>query len=383
MIKYCKDDKKLLRYIAKRNEIFKRITILILVTVFILNNPWYGEPIVAKASQVTVTVDYNSETMNVKSALSTKFYISTDQKTWEMIEGSDIDISTFLTTKDVLLYVKGNKDIDQISITLPARNSNLKPVYRVVAGVGRIEFTSATAVQYRNGSDGMWYNAVSPMSTVLYEFKGTTLFFRTAPTPSSPAGKLVTVKVPKRPTAPSAKLDAGKLSITGIKSGETQYRVGDNPIWNTYTSTNGSNYIDISSLLGGSTILNTAIPAGIIELRTIGDDKKVASAVKIIEVPAQITLAASAATLNGSTLMINDNDTTKAYEYTVVTKGMPLDYSTARWTGITSKRNVIISKVNVQDRVLVRLKSITDKTTKQVSLPSTYIEFAVTSLTQK
>jgi hypothetical protein len=361
----------------------RAIIMLTVALALFINNPCFmGIKVVKAATQLAITVDYTDETVNVGVGQSSKFYISSDnKKTWEMIDSGKIDISSYLSTKQVILWFKGNKDTEPVSITLDAEDKSLAPVYKITAGVGRIEFSSSRIVQYRKGANGAWYTATSPMYTAMYETKGVTLYFRTAPTVASRAGKAVTVKIPKRPSAPSVKLDAGKLCITGVKPGSTQYRVGDNLAWTTVpTTTSKTSYLDLSSLLGGSTSGNTAIPAGVIEFRTLGTDKKLNSSVKVMEIPQQATLAATAATLAGTTLTINDTDSSKSYEYTRIPLGTALNFYTAKWTSISSKHSVVIKNASISDRIYVRLKSATDKTTKQVSLPSTYIAFTVSGI---
>lgn len=332
----------------------------------------------------TVQINYVDETAVITSTQggSTKFYISTDKKkTWDLVDPSGVvDISTLLSSKEVTIYFKGNKDATPVEKILQAENSAIQVSYKITSGVGKIEYTpSNQPVEYRKGANGQWRTATNNMATAIYEVKGATLYFRTPATVDKRAGKMVTVKISKRPAAPSVKLDLSKLCITGLKSGETEYRVGDSTTWQKFTALDSkTNYIDLRSLLVTSTEANTPIPAGIIELRTIGTDKKVYSSVKVIEVPLQPTVP-DQISLTGTTLTIIDSNTKRYYEYTVVPQGKTLDLRSARWTAVTSKKPVIIPRVNINDQVLVRLKSATDSTTKLTSLASTYKTFTVQS----
>lgn len=358
-------------------------TILVLAVILQIDKPAISS---ADAnSQVGVRVDYIEELAYITSGTggSTKFYISLDgMKNWEIIDtGGVVDISAMLSSKENVIYFKGNKDLNPTVVTLQGEDNTLKVSYKVKDGVGRIEYSYSGAVEYRKGSNGTWKTASNLMSTSIYEIKGATLHFRTPATATKRAGKIVTVKISKRPSAPTVKLDGSKLAITGLKSGLTQYRVNDSLNWLTFTSTDKKvNYLDLSSLLGGNTTSNTAIPAGVIELRTLGAEK-LTSTVKVIEVPAQAA-APEAVTLNGTTLTILDPDTKKNYEYTIVEKGASYNPYTAKWSAsVTSKKAVIIKKVAIGDRVLVRLKSTTDSKTKQVIPASCYKEFTVTAIT--
>jgi hypothetical protein len=219
------------------------------------------------------------------------------------------------------------------------------------------------------------------MPTSLYELKGATLYFRTAAAESRRAGKIVSVKIPKRPTAPSVSLDAGKLCIKGLKSDQTQYRVGDALNWSDFKPLDKKiNTMDLSALLAGTPSTNNAIPAGIIEFRTVGSDKKLHSAVKVIEILPQ-SAAPSNVALTGTTLTISDPDEKRYYEYVIVTKNSSIDMKKASWTSITAKKPVVIRKAAVGDKILVRLKSAKLPDTKQITLPSVYKELTVSEVT--
>jgi hypothetical protein len=341
----------------------------------------------AGTNMVDVKIDYLEETAIVTkgSANSTRFYMSTDnKKNWEMIDSSGVvDISTILTTKAVIVYFKGNKDTEPAAVTLQGEDKNLSVVYKITDGVGKIEFSPVQPVEYRKGANGDWKTATNLMPTSIYEIRGATLYFRTPATAIKRAGKIISIKISKRPTAPSVKLDGSKLSISGLKLGVTQYRVGDSPTWNTFTSPDPkAKSISLYSLLVNGTVSNNPIPAGEIEFRTLGTDKKITSAVKLVEVTTQ-PITPEAITLVGTTLTIQDTNTKKAYEYTRVEKNSTLNLNTAKWTSVTSKNSLVISKVAIGDKILVRAKSYTDSTSKKLILPSTYKELPVTSITIK
>jgi hypothetical protein len=376
--------------VSLRKTFCKKMLVMTLIMAMVLNNPWFGNTVAVQAASLTYTIDYTTETLIVTPSVggqNSKIYMSSDNmKTWDIIDLNTstntykIDISTLLSTKAVTIYFKGNKDTDIVQITIPVQNISFKPVYTIVAGVGSIVFTSATSVQYRNGANGTWTTVTSPMNTQMYEIKGASLYFRIAPTTGTRAGKVVTVKVPKKPTAPAVKLDASKLIFTGIKTGETLYRTGDDTIWTKVTSATGA-AISVTSLLTHTDISNTtAISAGTIEFMTPGTDKKLGSAVKVIQIPQQLKLAEEVVSITGSSISIVDTDTKKAYEYTVVTQGKNLDYTKAKWTQITSKNSVKVPKVSIGDKILVRLKSTIVKDTGLVNLPSTFVERTVNTL---
>lgn len=369
---------------------FKNVIISLIIAALFVSSSWAFELTPVKAdvqagTMVIVTTDYTTETVNVQPGpgVSNKFYMSTDnQKTWEVIPQGILDISSLLSPKKVTIYFKGNKDTYPFPLEISEMNSALKAVYGVVNGVGSITLTPATGIQYRNGANGNWSPATSGMLTAMYEVRGASLSFRIAPTAAVRAGKIVTVRIPKRPTAPSVRLDPGKLSISGIKAGKIKYLNKDG-FWTDFLVGTPST-ISITKLLSNTDLTNTvAITGGTLEFYTPGTGKKLDSAVRVIEIPNQITLEDSKATLVGTTLSIVDSDQSKQYEYTVVDQGKSLDYQKASWSSITSKKSVIVSRASIGSNILVRLKSTTDRTSGKVSLPSTYITRIVSSITQK
>ena len=364
----------------------QKILIITIILCIIFNGFTKVETSFADATtKVGVRTDYLEDLVYITPGTgnSTKFYMSTDiKKTWDIIEANGVvDISTLLTTKDTIVYFKGNKDGNEDNyITLPAEDSNLKVTYRIASGEGKIELSSLP-VEYRKGVNGAWKTASSiSMPTSIYELKGATLFFRVPATASKRAGKTFTLKIAKRPAAPSVKLDGSKLNISGIKVGETQYRVGEATAWTPTTLSNTSmKTMDLYTLLGAGTTVNTPIPAGIIEFRTLGTDKKLTSTIKVLEVALQPTVP-DLVSVTGTALSIKDTDLKRAYEYTKVEKNATLNMLTAKWTTVTSKNTVKIAKIAVGDKILVRLKSITDAKTKQIIPASTYKEFIITNI---
>ncbi|MHB8127587.1 MAG: hypothetical protein ACYDEX_01115 [Mobilitalea sp.] len=362
----------------------QKILIITIILCIIFNGFTKVETSFADATTtVGVRTDYLEDLVYITPGTgnSTKFYMSTDKmKTWDIVETSGVvDISAILTTKETIVYFKGNKDGKPYVLTIPAEDSNLKVTYRIASGEGKIELSSLP-VEYRKGVNGVWKTASISIPTSIYELKGAALFFRVPATVGKRAGKTITLKIAKRPAAPSVKLDGSKLKISGIKVGETQYRVGEATAWTPTTLLNTSmKTMDLYTLLGAGTTVNTPIPAGIIEFRTLGTDKKLTSAIKVLEVALQPTVP-DLVSVTGTALSIRDTDLKRAYEYTKVEKNASLNMLTAKWTTVTSKNTVKIPKVAVGDKILVRLKSITDPKTKQIIPASTYKEFTITNI---
>ena len=341
---------------------------------------------VASGSSVSVVVNYLDEiiTVSAGSGGSTKFYLSTDkQKNWELLEGSTattttitFDISSILKTKEVIIYLKGNKDSNPVEIKLQGEDKSLKATYGVEGGVGRIQYTSTKPLEYRKGTNGNWLPVNGIIYTNIYEVRGATLYFRTKATHAERAGKVVKVKIPKRGSAPSVKVDGSDFTITGMKPGML-YRLSNSNTWTEYKDTS-KKFLSIPSLLSKTTI-EERLTELTIEIRNPATDKKVASQIKVFEIPAQAN-APTTASYNSGMLTITDATSSKPYEYTIVkaSEVARVNYEylqNASWKSVTSSKATKVTSVGkntlaVGDYLYVRLRTTTDKTTKLVHLAS-------------
>lgn len=330
---------------------------------------------------------------------STKFYLSTNKKrTWELLDlhTNVIDLNGLLKSSDVKIYFKGNKDQEPVEVTLKGEKKGLKAAYTVVNGAGKVTLTGATgAVEYRIGKDGNWADWVdNNFTTAPYEITGVTLQYREKATEAERSGKIVSLKIPKRPAAPSVKVDGDKFVLTGMKPGTMQYRLNstsNTAPWTTYQPADGkSKYLDlVTLLLPANTPVNTKIPGATIEIRTMATEKKPASAVRTIEIPAQRSAPTTATVrLEGTTLTCTDASSSNQYEYTMLHVGETLDLQKAKWTTVRSSKPVLIKKTGKAetipgDTMVIRLKVVKDSVTKEEGLPSQYLTLQITSITPK
>ncbi len=362
------------------------ITILVLTLAAAPGITAYSAEVLPATGEVNVLINYLEETAKViaGSNNSTKFYVSKDKKTWELLTTDTLDISTFLKPKETVIYFMGNKDTLVKEVKLAGEDSSLKATYAVTNGVGRIDISGTSLpVEVRIGSYGSWRTYAPPFLTAPYEVYGATLYFRIAGTTVSRPGKSITVRIPKRPSAPSVKVDGSKLYISGLKPGVTLYRTATQEIWTQVPADQKT--INLKDLLAPTAAPNEPIPGGIIEFMTAHNDakKKVASAVKVITIPTQPAKPSNIA-INGTTLTVSDTNKKKYYEYTRVTGSGTLDIKTAKWTSFTSAKPVVVKGAGVGDRIYVRAKSYTDSATKQVVPASAYLELpAVVTVSTK
>jgi hypothetical protein len=361
---------------------------LLAVVLLAMNKPVTVFATSVTGSVVNVSVNYIEETATVSSTTgSTKFYISIDkQKTWEDIpmEGANgvVDISGLLSTKAVDIYFKGNKDTGVKTLTLMAEPNTVTAAYVVNYGAGYINYkTTGTPVEYRKGVNGQWKTPTASFPTAKYELKGATLQFRSVATVDTRAGKVITVKIPKRPAPPSVKVDGSKLLISGIKANDTQY-YDPSSGWRYVTTDKNTKTISLYDLAKiGSPTNSTQLPAGAYEFRSYVPDKKVISGAKLIEVPQQ-PICPDTIKIEGSTVTITDA-TKRAYEYCKLPNATSFNIANMKWSSIQANKPTIIPKASVSDVIYVRLKSTVDKQTKVITPASTCKALPVTFITTK
>ncbi len=340
-------------------------------------------PETAQASSVNYTINYETQILDA-SVNAGRVYLSVDnQKTWESLEdsGHTVDISSILQTKETYVYLKTSNSTVTTKVTLMAEPIN-DMVITVSSGSIVYSTNSGTVIEYQKGKNGPWITlgASGTLNTRPMEIKGATINFRTKATPARRAGKIVTVKISKRPTAPSVKFDGGKLSITGLKAG-MQYRTPSGS-WLPVVLADKANSISVYFYNGTTSITNATyaspFAATTLEFRVPATDKKAASSSRVIAVPAQPTFPGTISLIN-STLRVTDTSG-RTYEYTVLEPNTTLDLTKARWSSLSPNRDVILRNVSINQVLFVRAKSYTDKTTKQLVPASTVQTQTITGI---
>ena len=346
-------------------------------------------------SGVCVDVDYINESIHVTKGPqnSTKFYYSQDKKkTWELIENPNgiLDLAVFMKSSDNILYFKGDKDEEIVELKIPKEDNSLKVSYYVENGVGKLKFVNNFgSLQYRKGTNGNWKTYITDLDLRDYEINGYTLQFRVMATTGKRAGRIVNVRIPRRQSAPTIKVDYSKFILTGFRNGTTQYRIAGSNNWITFVPVDTkTNYLDLQTLLlPKGTAQNTLpIPAAAIEVRNVANKNKVGSGIKLIDIHLQPTAPVTAlVTLDGNKLTFTDASRYKPYEYFVLHAGEAINLKTAKWKKVTTNKPIEIKKVGTAspvpgDVIYFRTASIMDAKTKIVTPASMYTSITITAI---
>lgn len=337
------------------------------------------------SATVLYTINYETQTLDAHSSTG-RVYMSTDKgKTWESLEDSSyiVDISSLLQTKEVKIYLKTNSSTSSQEVSLMAEPSN--DITVVVSGSSlTYSTTSGVAIEYQKGKNGPWLTLgiSGTMDTKPMEIKGASLNFRTKAIPTRRAGKIVAIKVSKRPSPPSVKLDGSRLCISSLKAG-MQYRTALSGTWLPVILADKTNSVSLYTFSGATSFNNATytVPllANTIEIRTLADGKKPTSSSKVIVVPAQPSISGSVSLVN-TTLRVTDS-TSKAYEYTIIEPNTVLDMTKAKWTTVSPNKELIIKNASVNQILFVRQKSYVDKSTKLTIPASSVYMQTITGIT--
>lgn len=355
------------------------------------------EQITNDGTAVKVVVNYKSEKIYVSAGTnSTKFYFSQDKmKTWEKVTDDQlkygIDISVFLKTSDNTIYFKGDRDKAIVAVTLPKEDKGLKVTYYVENGKGRLKYENVTRpLEFRKGTYGQWDSDLSKILDLSsFEITGYTLQFRLQATDTERAGRVVSVKIPKRQAPPKIRVDYSKMEISGLKAGQTLYQKEGESFQRLFAPEDSKiKTISLYELLfnQAQTPNVTPFPAATIEFQTAATDKKVASAIVAVEFQKQPDAPASGKILvDKTTVTFPEATKTTPYEYVVLHLGEKLDLTEVKWTKVTSNKPFEIKKVGKAtpapgDVIYYRLASTTNKETKVVTPASIYANVPITAV---
>lgn len=388
---------------------FKAVFTLIL-TVICMGISGLMQTDAAEGGSVSVAeIDYEKMTITIQAgSADTKIFLSNaSQKTWEEVYGEldsnrqiTMDISWASQTSNTVLSFKGDASTTPIKVTLPAQPKGLKVTYDYLTGKLTVTGIENVDTVYWKKKDGTVWNALAltnnqaDVSKQLEGFmtQGVTLTFRTGQTKGNAAGvgtrpsKETTLKISKKASAPAVSLDRSKLSVT-LKN-TMEYRLAGESNW---IKVNESRAYTLAELAPGALYkTDNLMKAEVLEVRTSATEKKTASAIADISIPAQkettgtVSVSFVSSTKMTFTITEEASETTPSegveetasetekkeivYQYTVMKyneeKNAPeeLDLSKASWTDIKSAKEVELTseKAPAGSRIYIR-KAATDK----------------------
>lgn len=348
------------------------LAVLLMLTIFLPT----GRAEAADIGLVITEIDYEKETMTIKSNAGDKLLLYSDgkQKTWECV--SDMfssagvcvmDISWISKTKDYTLSIKGDKSEKVTTVVLPKQQTNLKAAFNYLTGT--VNFTNADSgtLYWRKNNSTKWYKTgktAAEQSEMLSTFRwlyerGTSVYFRigqvkgTGANPGSRPSKEIKMTISKQGTEPSVVLSATAKTITAATT--TEYRKSTESSWTKMSSKT----LKITETAEAAFYKNGAAGRDVVLFfRTAATEKKLYSKEKEITVKAQEAAptnvafrfaSASSLAMTISEVKAADGTVTAAapsksnpYEYTIVAADSTLKDTTV-WTAVTSEDELSIS----------------------------------------
>lgn len=348
----------------------------------------------ARLVEVGVT-DYERLTMQVIPNDNPIVYYSTNNKTWNEVEGEKgtnliiMDISWVSATSDSTLYFKGSEETTVNTVELSKRNSTIKVKFNKVDG--NLEFSGcdeADSFEWRKSTDYSWTpvkmdEADSTYKSFMKEIeklrlKGAKIYVRTAQVSgknSADTGmrssKEVSVSITKRSNAPSLKVNVLKMTVNTKDSME-------------YYDESKDKWIEC----GKNMELKDLMPSVLFEnggnkvtrlIRYMDTATKPYSKTFVLEVDGQKVMP----TIGDSTkdvtyytsnnkfvLQFNKAASEKQFEYTVVKPGVTYNSQKASWKSVRSSKAIQLS-ASAAPRgsiIYVRQKGVAANTRKNIVL---------------
>lgn len=346
-------------------------------------------------------IDYDKLFVQINKNVSQEVFFSTDKKNWYPVEDPntpasaatcDFDISWVLSTRATTIYFRGDADLTELSVTLPAYNAKFGA--RFDKTMGDIKFTGTdgiTSFQWRKSSEYSWQTVDMDVTSQSYKdflvdldnlrTKGSKIIIRTHPVsgiteadgtlfPGVRPSKEVSVSISKRSSAPSAKLNPQKGTINT----STKMEYLDNLGWVDCTKTMTVQEIAPGSLTTGSTPGTDTI----IHIRKKAYGRTSYSLETAIFVPGQ-GMEPTMGTGDGNDVVYRYDEDELCLSFTKASKAVPYEYaidtsgagitSKTRWKAVTrSDRSARISSRKAPNGsvIYVRKKGIKEKVSKEI-----------------
>ena len=364
----------------------------------------------AKAEESTaakvaiVEIDYDKLTLTVNPNENTCVYYSDSKKTtWNLIEGSKdtngnfvLDISWISSSKDYVLNLKGDKNEEVVSVTLPKVSSSLKVKFDKVNGVLTITSGSVSRIEWKKAlAYSSWTTIdVTASTAASTEFaalrgKGAKIYVRVpqvkgdSSSAGSRPGKIVQISIPKIANAPSLKVDVNKLTLNTSTAMEYRVYSVNGVLLNTaFTSCVSkmelSSDENISKALYSSA--NSTPSEVVVAVRKKATTTNTYSKTAYITIPAQAAPPKAPLVTKTETkysFRFDDASKTNTYQYAVV---KPTDTSgRLSWKNVSTPKEIILNKSSYPEgtKVYIRIKGVAYTKKTELALPSAALELTV------
>lgn len=374
-----------MRWIMKLKKRNVCCACLILVMGLLISMMIPAEKVSAAGTTLQVTnIDYDSETITIKSSAGDKYLYFSDAKqtTWECAYGTFssgvyvLDISWVSKTKDYTLTLKGDKSTGVLEVVLPKQPAALKATYDYETEKLTITGGSGT-IYWRKSTSTVWtkMESFTEMEGIVKRFyaKGITLYFRTGSTDGTSAtatgtrpSKEAKLKITKQASAPKTVINMTKLTITKNKSWEYKVALSASAVASAKWTTDKLTSLSIPEVAKAAYYSGTTAGKDVILVfRVPATKSKLPSIQRQLVVKAQEAAPANvvlgyASSTSCTITVAESKDTsgkvweaaseTNPYEYTIVTPVNGATVTTiptdAEWKEIVSENPVTISEKN-------------------------------------
>lgn len=349
------------------------------------------------ASAVSIgVIDYEELTIQIFSNNNPIVYYSEDNTKWTEVEGAydassgayTMDISWVSVTSDTTLYFKGDGNTRVVSVTIPMQNNDFQVDYdKAEEYFSFLGAEDSDTFEWRKSTDYNWTEVSLDDTSASYHaflaaietfrVKGAKLILRLPQITGSEVNsgsrpsKEITITIPSRTSAPSISVNSSKLTINTTTSME-------------YYDPSTDTWIECSKTMpleeiAPQVLYENGAQDVTLMIRTAATEKSPYSKTAYLKIKGQT----GAPVIGGNTddvsyyfvnsklvLVFNKASAADVYEYCIVKPEDDFDFSSARWTSVSSAKPLTLSSYTAPSgcTVYVRKKGIDASTTKNISL---------------
>lgn len=396
-------------HIQKRWDRTDRILKAAAILFFILAVSFFHSGTAKAAENVTIKeINYSDSTITLQAGNSDTavFFSDSRKKNWEEVPGElssagtvTMDISWVPVSKNYIITFKGNKSAGIATLVLPKQISNFRAEFNNIKNTVIFKNQGIHTIEWRKKDSSVW-NAInttqlSTQLSYLYD-NGAAIIFRLAPrngTGTTNVGfrgsKEISVKIPKKPSAPNIKINGSKFSIP-VKKGMAYRIAGSDGQTSNWISITGSSDLLLKNVAANALYNASADRSAVImQFRTNATGSTQVSKISTVTIPVQegppglntygiLLKLTSSSTI---TLEVKAASTENPFEYTVVLKDMELNYQNAKWTTISNSTPVTLDDDTAPAgcHIFIRKKSVEETKNSDFRLASVEAEVTGTS----